>query len=44
MVGLYDGTALSELALLARRVGLADEVAGGSGLRNDGPSMRMVMQ
>ena len=31
-------------ALLARRVGPGGGVAGRSGLRKDGPSIRMVMQ
>jgi hypothetical protein len=31
-------------ALLARRVGLTGGAAGRSGLRRDGPSIRMVMQ
>ena len=41
---LYGATVFSEPPLFARRGELADDAAGGSGLRNDGPSMRMVMQ
>ena len=40
----YDATVIGGFALVARRGELAEDVAGGSGLRKDGPSMRMVMQ
>ena len=39
----YGATVLGGFALVARRDGLAN-VVGGSGLRRDGPSMRMVTQ
>ena len=39
----YGATVIGELALVARRDGLAN-VVGGSGLRRDGPSIRMVTQ
>ena len=44
MAGGYDATVTGGFALVARRGELAEDVAGGSGLRKDGPSMRMVMQ
>ena len=40
----YDATVTGGVGLVARRVGLAGGVAGGSGLRSDGPSIRMVIQ
>ena len=40
----YDATVTGGVYLAARRGGLAADGAGVSGLRNDGPSMRMVMQ
>ncbi len=40
----YDATVTGGFAFVARRGGLAADVAAGSGLRKDGPSMRMVMQ
>jgi hypothetical protein len=40
----YDATVTGGFALVARRGGLAEDVADGSGLRKDGPSMRIVMQ
>ena len=40
----YDATVTGGVGLVARRGGLAEDATGGSGLRNDGPSMRMVMQ
>ena len=39
-----DATGTGGFALVARRGGLAEDVADGSGLRKDGPSMRIVMQ
>ena len=39
----YDVTVIGGFALVARRGGLAN-VVGGSGLRRDGPSIRMVTQ
>ena len=40
----YGAPATGGVALVARRGGLAGDAPGGSGLRKDGPSMRMVMQ
>jgi hypothetical protein len=40
----YDATVTGGFALVARRGELAADVAAGSGLRKDGPSIRMVMQ
>ena len=39
----YGATVLGGFALVARRDGVAN-VVGGSGLRSDGPSIRMVTQ
>ncbi len=40
----YDATVTGGFALVARRGEFAADVTAGSGLRKDGPSMRMVMQ
>ena len=40
----YDATVTGGVGLVVRRGVLAEDVAGGSGLRKDGPPMRMVMQ
>ncbi len=40
----YDATVTGGFALVARRGEFAAAVTAGSGLRKDGPSMRMVMQ
>ena len=42
--GDYDAPVTGGFALATRRGELAEDVAGGSGLRKDGPSIRMVMQ
>jgi bifunctional DNA-binding transcriptional regulator/antitoxin component of YhaV-PrlF toxin-antitoxin module len=40
----YEATVTDGVYFAVRRGGLAADGAGVSGLRNDGPSMRMVMQ
>ncbi len=40
----YDATVTGEFAFVARRGEFTADVTAGSGLRKDGPSMRMVMQ
>ncbi len=40
----YGAAVTGGVYLAARRGGLAADGGAGSGLRNDGPSMRMVMQ
>ena len=40
----YGATVTDGVYFAVRRGGLAADGAGVSGLRNDGPSMRMVMQ